>query len=186
MKRLFVAIKINPGKDFIDQFRELKNGLKHEKIKWVGENNIHVTLKFLGETDEKSIPAIRSVLQSRALRTTSFAFSLKKLGIFGSRYLPRVIWTGIEPYSTLQQLMKDIQQDMTELGYEADRQNLVPHLTLGRIKTLHDKELFREAIEKHRDIKSSEMRAVEFHLYESILNKEGPVYLSLATFAMQK
>lgn len=186
MKRLFAAIKIYPEKAFLDQLHQLESKLRHEKIKWVEDNNIHVTLKFFGETEEKRIPQINSALQSVADNTKSFEVSLKQLGIFGSSYDPRVVWVGIHPYDNLVNIMKMMQENLQLIGYVPDRQNLVPHLTLGRIKYLTDKSFFQKTIDGFRELTSTPMNIDSFHLYESILKKEGPVYTALKTFSFQK
>jgi RNA 2',3'-cyclic 3'-phosphodiesterase len=186
MKRLFAAIKIYPDKNFMDQLHHLKIHMGHEKIKWVEDHNIHVTLKFFGETDERKIPEITRVLKKVAGENPAFGFHLQSLGIFGSKYDPRVVWIGIEPYDRLVKLMKDLHAELKTIGYEPDRQNLVPHLTIGRIKEIKDKQLFQRTIEKFRQISSSEMMATELLLYESILKKEGPVYLIQNTFHLLK
>ena len=186
MKRLFAAIKINPDKGFFDQLRKLNSQLRHEQIKWVEEHNIHITLKFLGETEEGKIPEIIRALVESSANINVFSFSLQKLGVFGSSYDPRVIWVGIEPYAELASLMKIIHHKMEVIGYEPDRQNLVPHLTLGRIKFLKDKKLFQQIIDQNKEISSQEIRVDCFILFESILKKEGPVYLALQTFQLRK
>jgi 2'-5' RNA ligase len=186
MKRLFAALKINPNKEFLDAFRILKIQLRHERIRWVEEHNIHVTLKFFGETDEKKIPDIIRILEEIAGKTPDFTFSLKNLGIFGSSYDPRVIWVGIEPFEELAALMKVARDKMAAIGFEPDRQNLVPHLTLGRIKSVNDKDLFQSILDQNKKISSGEMKAGQIILYESILKKEGPVYAALQTFQLRK
>jgi 2'-5' RNA ligase len=179
MKRLFIAIKIKPDDAFMQQFRELKEALKHEPIKWVEEHNIHITLKFLGETEEAVIPAIGEALHAVAGRTKPFRFSLEGLGIFGSKYEPRVLWTAIQPYDTLAALMLTVHDAMKPLGFEKDRQNLVPHLTLGRIKFLRDKKGFHETVADFKEMASAPMTAAGMILFESILKKEGPEYLMI-------
>ena len=186
MKRLFAAIKILPDKAFLDQLLQLKMQLNYEKIKWVEDHNIHVTLKFFGETDERRIPEIETVLKKVADRNFIFEFRLHSLGVFGSRHDPRVIWVGIDPYEQLVTLMKDLHAESKTIGYEPDRQNLVPHLTLARIKELKDKPHFQLTIEKFKGISTPEMIAKEFLLYESILKREGPVYQVVKTFPFQK
>jgi len=186
MKRLFAAIKIHPEKAFLDHLHLLETQLRHEKIKWVEDHNIHITLKFFGETEENKIPGINSVLQSVADKTKSFELSLQKLGIFGSSYNPKVIWVGIHPYDDLVDIMKELQKELKSIGYEPDRQNLVPHLTLGRIKYLADKSFFQQKIDEYKELTTMSVRIVSFHLYESILKKEGPVYLNLKTFPFKK
>jgi RNA 2',3'-cyclic 3'-phosphodiesterase len=186
MKRLFAAIKIYPDPEFMKHFHQLKQQLSFEKIKWVEDHNIHITLKFFGETEEKKIPEIRDVLYKIADKNRSFRFRLSSIGIFGSRYDPRVIWTGIEPYDSLVLLMQAFRDELGAIGYQPDRQNLVPHLTLGRVKEIRDKQNFQDVIGRYREMVSKEMIAGEFLLYESILKREGPVYLALFTFPFHK
>ena len=186
MKRLFAALKINPDKDFLSAYRNLKAELHHEHIKWVEEHNIHITLKFFGETEEGKIPAICSVLKTRAEITPPILLQLSGLGLFGRSSAPKVIWVGIDPYEQLSLLMKNIHTDLSRVGYEPDRQNLVPHLTLGRIKLLRDKIIFRRTLDLYRDIKSVPVRTGEIILFESTLHREGPEYVILDRFQFKK
>lgn len=186
MKRLFAALKISPDAGFLSSYRNLKTALHHEHIKWVEEYNIHITLKFFGETDERKIPGICSVLKGRAETTPPVLLQLAGSGIFGSSYAPRVIWVGIEPYGQISLLMQNIHCDLTAIGYEPDRQNLVPHLTLGRIKVLRDKILFHSILDKFSTIASSPILIREIILYESILRREGPEYVELDKFPFKK
>jgi len=186
MKRLFAALKIYSDETFLSSYRELKAALHHEKINWVAEQNIHVTLKFFGETDERKIPEICSVLEERAQKTSHIHFQLAGLGIFGSSYAPKVIWVGIEPYGQISFLMKNTHNDLTAIGYEADRQNLVPHLTLGRIKFLRDKVIFNRTLDLFKSISSSPILIGEMILFESILHREGPEYVVLNKFPFKK
>ena len=185
MKRLFLTIKITPDDGFLDQLHLVQNQLTHEKIKWVEEHNIHITLKFFGETEEAKIPLITQILQEIAAGTSGFSFSLKKLGVFGSSYDPRVVWAGIEPFAEIASLMNIIRNNMGAAGFEADRQNVVPHLTLGRIKLLKDKSLFQKVMDQNREISSVEMVVDRYILFESILKKEGPVYVALQSFRLR-
>jgi len=186
MKRLFAALKIYPDADFLSSYRKLKAGLHHEHIKWVEEHNIHVTLKFFGETDEGKIPAICSSLRERADMTSEIKLQLSGLGIFGSSYAPKVIWVGITPFDQLSLLMKNIHGDLAAIGFEADRQNLVPHLTLGRIKFLRDKVLFNRMAGQFKTIASAPLQIGEIILYESILHHDGPEYIALDRFPLKK
>ena len=186
MKRLFTAIKIHPDACFIEQLGQLKAQLCHERIKWVEEHNIHITLKFFGETDEKMCPEIEKVLNLIANQHLAFDIRLEKLGIFGSRYDPKVIWAGIDPYNELVSLMQKIHKSLEPLGFMADRQNLIPHLTLGRIKELQNKMMFQKTIDRFTKISSEKMLVNDFILYQSILKTEGPIYIALNTFSLIK
>lgn len=184
MKRLFAAIKIHPDKAFLQSFRELRKALLLEQIKWVEEHNIHVTLKFFGETDERKIPEIARVIQNRANLVRPFQITLAGLGIFGSTYAPRVVWTGIEPYDMLVALMNNLHSDLASVGFEPDRQNQVPHLTLGRIKSLRDRISFQRTVDRFRTIRSETETIDTIKLYESILRREGPEYREVETFGL--
>lgn len=186
MKRLFAAIKVNPDEQFLDKYHKIQTLLQYERIKWVEENNIHITLKFFGETEESKIPEIKRFLSDVAANTDVFSFSLQNLGVFGSSYDPRVVWVGIKPYENLVSIMKTINTKLEPIGYKPDRQNLVPHLTLGRIKFLKDKKLFGQIIDQNSNITLNDISADYFILFESILKKEGPLYLALHNFYMRK
>lgn len=182
MKRLFTAVKIYPDKDFLDSYRKIRSALKHESIKWVEEYNIHVTVKFLGDTEEKRIPELGSVFGRCAETMTPFQIGFTKPGIFGSSYAPRVVWVGIEPYAKLTELMWLVQSELVPLGYAIDRQNLVPHLTLGRIKTLKDRIAFQKVINGIPYFTEKTSQVEEMILFESILKKEGPEYVIIDRF----
>jgi RNA 2',3'-cyclic 3'-phosphodiesterase len=186
MKRLFAALKIIPDGGFTGKYRELRQSLRHEQIKWVEEHNIHVTLKFFGDTEEGRIPAIGGVLRPIASSTPPIVLRLSGIGIFGSSYAPRVVWTGIEPYAEVAALMKKVHEGLTPAGFEPDRQNLVPHLTLGRIKFLKDRILFNRAVEQFRTISSQQIAVGEMVLFESILRREGPTYIALEKYPFEK
>lgn len=186
MKRLFAALKIQPDPEFISRYRLLKQEMRNEPVKWVEEHNIHITLKFFGETEESRIPGISRVLANVASQRGPLSFRLKGLGVFGSSYAPRVVWAGIDPYEPLAGLMKDVHRDLRSEGWEPDRQNLVPHLTLGRIKSLRDRIFFQRTLDRYRDLTSLPVTPGTIILYESILRKEGPLYTPAGTYPFRK
>ena len=80
--------------------------------------------------------------------------------------------------------MKVLRDELKKIGFEPDRQNLVPHLTLGRIKFLKDKLAFRKVVDDFRNISSGEIRVDSFILFESLLKREGPEYIPLKKFML--
>jgi 2'-5' RNA ligase len=185
MKRLFVAIKLHPSDTLLEVFRFLKENLREEEIKWVEEYNLHLTLKFFGETEEERIPAIRSALKAVAGRAQGFELELKGTGIFGSKYDPRVIWFGIQPDPALQQLYVNLWEELVQLGYVPDSQNFVPHLTIGRIKFIRNKRFFQEVIQMRREDFIQRETVRELYLFESQLRPEGPVYRIIENFILR-
>lgn len=181
-KRLFVAIKIKPDKEFLRYYHQLKKALQQEKIKWVDEGNMHFTLKFLGETPVDFIEEIIDALQEARLGIMPFNMVLEGMGIFGSSYEPRVIWYGIRDETQIFNLADNIFSELEGIGIERDRQNFVPHLSIGRIKQLNDKEKFQQIIDKHKPGLIQTIRVVEFSLIESVLQPSGPTYYILESF----
>lgn len=182
-KRLFAAIDIQAGETFADLYHNLRQILGIHIIKWVDLSNIHITLKFFGETPEMEIPAIIEALQSSVAGIQPFELNIRQTGIFGSSYNPRVIWFGIEANPMFLKLNKNIKTFLEEIGFISDRQNFVPHLTVGRIKEIRDKNHFQEVLSAFRDFQFQQILVKEFHLFESILHRKGPEYNIIETFA---
>ena len=181
-KRLFAAIRIEPDEAFADIYHNLRQVLGFHIIKWVELHNIHVTLRFFGETPDTEIPVITEALQKASREIPPFNLELAKTGIFGSYYNPRVIWFGITENPFLTKLVSNLNLSLEEAGFISDRQNFVPHLTVGRIREIRDKNHFQEIIAHFRDVKFRVQRIEGFELYESVLKKEGPEYTVLQEF----
>jgi RNA 2',3'-cyclic 3'-phosphodiesterase len=184
MKRLFAALKIMPDEEFMRVFMNLKKELNHEKIRWVDADNIHITLKFFGETPEDKIPLIHETISAVAGVFKPFTCTITGAGIFGSAYNPRVIWLGIEENENLKLLGMEVLNRLDTAGWTKDRQNFVPHITLGRIKQVSDKQGLTRIVSKWKGHEIQKMDVERFYLYESILRPEGPVYNQLETFEL--
>ena len=81
-------------------------------------------------------------------------------------------------------LSKNIITELAKVGWEPDRQNFVPHLTIGRIKELKDKTFFQQIISKYHTVEIQEELVLEVILYESILRREGPLYVKIISFKL--
>jgi 2'-5' RNA ligase len=184
MKRLFAAVHILPSAGFREYYDDLRRQLGFARITWVKPENIHLTLKFFGETEEGHIPEIGKVLQLAALLNSPFTIHSGNLGIFGSSYQPKVVWIGIEGNPELARLAVNVLEGAEQAGWERDRQNFVPHVTLGRIKDVVDRKLFQAVIDSKKGRPAEAYEVREFHLYESILRAEGPVYRILETYKL--
>jgi len=179
MKRLFIAINVLPNDALLKVYNDLQSRCSKGKIKWVDAGLFHLTLKFLGETPESDTEKIAEVLRAIAASYNSFTFNLKGIGIFGSSYRPRIIRVNIDKGEQLIQLGNKIRQELDQIGFSGDRQNFVPHLTLGRIKKVQDKAFFQKSINQYKEIHFQEVRVSEILLYESILHPRGPEYIIL-------
>ena len=175
MKRIFAAIKIQPDEVFNDIYYQLKSQLKNEKIKWVALEKMHITLKFFGETEESRIAPIIDLLDDISNHHSSFSLNIKNVGIFGSSYNPRVIWFGLDKAELLVNLANDVLNKVESLGFERGRQNFVPHLTVGRIKYLDNKQRFQEIDGQYKTIDIQQQQVDQFSLIESTLTPQGPI-----------
>jgi len=186
MKRLFLAIPLHAGGALPDLLNRLHKKLGHERINWVNPANLHLTLKFLGETPSSRIPEINAAMNVCLSKHKSFQLDFDKTGIFGSRYDPRVIWLGpTQIPAEITSLANDVLDTFDAIGFLRDRQNFVPHLTLGRIKALHDKRLFQEVVQQIPQQLYLREEVSRIILFESILRKEGPLYKVEQAFSLK-
>ena len=184
-KRLFIAVKITPDTDTLNHIYRIQQRLEHEKIKWVDTNGIHITLKFLGDTDEQLIPQIEQQLQQIATKHKTTSLTLQDIGVFPNEQRPRVLWIGTNPNTELQKLAQDIDNAMEKLGYEKEQRPFKPHITLGRIKFLKDKRSLHKLLEQYKDKYFQDNNIDQFILYESTLTPKGAKYTALKTFKLQ-
>jgi 2'-5' RNA ligase len=183
MKRLFLAIPLSPEPALLALLQSLSSALDYERINWVKPANMHLTLKFLGPTADEKIPEIVSLINNCVRDVKPFDLKFDKTGIFGSRYQPRVLWLGLSEVSEHLKLLANSNIDaMDAIGFKRDRQNFVPHLTLGRIKNLTDKSRFQQVIGSIPQKTYISTLVNEILLYESVLHKSGPEYYVIQRF----
>lgn len=180
--RLFIAIPIRPETMLLKQRALLQNNLSDEMINWVKEENMHLTLKFLGKISAKQLPEIIDAVSNCVPNQVSFPMTLERIGIFGSSYYARVVWVGIRENQQLKNLQESLLKELEKVGFQSDRQNFVPHFTLGRIKKIQHKDHFKRVMEKVEKGFIQETRVDGFLLLESILTPEGPVYKTVKRF----
>ncbi|RLD91143.1 MAG: RNA 2',3'-cyclic phosphodiesterase [Bacteroidetes bacterium] len=184
MKRLFIAINVSPNNALLKVYSNLQLRCSKGKIKWVDTRLFHLTLKFLGETSETDEKRIVSALHAITATTHSFSFNLKGIGIFGSSYRPRIIRVNIDNSEQLILLGNEIRQGLESLGFLNDRQNFVPHLTLGRIRQVQDKAFFQKSINLYKEVFFQEVPVTEIVLYESILHPKEPEYVMIERYKL--
>ncbi len=183
-KRLFIAIKIDISKELRNFIISLKKELSSEKIKWVDFKNFHITLKFLGDTPENLIPQIEKTLKNISKNFQKFDMQLKGIGVFKDIANPKVLWIGLEKNETLNELYLQIEKNVEILGFKKENRNFSPHLTIGRIKFLKNKNILLEKILKNCNKKWNKSEVKNFILYESVLKKEGPTYIELEKYEL--
>ncbi len=187
--RLFVALEIPPGvRDnlaaFLKEMRALTGQIAEKRVKWVREDNLHVTLKFIGEVADAKLDGIRAAL-STVRAGAPLELRVRGLSFFPSEDRPTVLWTGLDAPANLPTLAGDIDGAMETQGIARERRAFVPHLTLARFAPpgMHKKLL--EAIKQNRERDFGSFQAHEFHLIESKLKSSGAEYTSVASFPLR-
>lgn len=146
-------------------------------VKWVDEDALHVTLKFLGEVANGEVDAIGRALSDAVRAVRPFDVGLGGLGTFPGGERPRVFWLGVERHPALELLAHDVERALSPLGYESELKPFQPHVTLGRArKTARPKSLESWA-EVSRGVDYADVVPVEsVDLMESVAGRGGPAY----------
>lgn len=186
MVRLFIAlilpdeIKRKLG-TLIDDLRP-----RTATIRWVVSQNMHLTLKFIGERPEKDIEPIAAAIEEAVKGRGKFNVRVKKCGGFPNLRNPRVLWVGIEGAEPAIEMAREINKELVPLGIEADKRPFSPHLTLGRIKKKIKPDLsplasYMESL--NFDAGSTILDRVA--LVKSTLTPGGPIYENLKVFELK-
>ena len=183
--RCFIAIELS--QETKETLRKIENDLQKtiHGVKWVEPNNIHLTLKFLGDIEKETIEKIKEILSQIAKETKPFKIRLSSAGAFPSPSQPRVIWIGIdEGKNESSSLANLIEERVAPLGIEKESRAFHPHLTLARVKFLKDKSSVKNAFASLK-VPQTEMTATKIILFQSTLTREGSIYTVLheANFA---
>jgi 2'-5' RNA ligase len=149
----------------------------------VSLENLHLTLKFLGETSTSQFSEICSIAQHLAENRPAMHVQLSGLGAFPHERRPSVVWVGFNQAEPLCQMASDLERDLVPLGFSPEGRDFQPHLTLLRVKSRPPEELLTLlAAEAQTDFGMVEIAHVE--LIESELTRNGSRYTTLARFAL--
>ena len=186
MKRLFIAVPVKFEEKTLDHISKIKEQLYHENIRWVDTDNVHITLKFLGDTPEDLIEEIDESLREIVQNFSVTSLDIKDLGVFPNKHRPRVIWLGLSENEILTGLFKEIEEKMQDLGYEPEHRAFSPHLTLGRVKFLRNLRLLERLLSEYEGFYFQKLPVKKIVLYESILRPQGAQYIPLGTYVLQE
>lgn len=183
--RTFVAIKI--PKEIKDKLTKLENDLRNGVfreafIKWVKPENIHLTLKFIGEIDERKLENIKTGLKKVMREYSPFRLSFAGVGGFPNLRRPRVIWVGVkEGKQTVISLATKIEDELARYKIEKEKREKSPHITIGRVKrpVVLDSKIVEEL-----EFKAQSFKVTEIFLIKSQLTPEGPIYTDIASYRL--
>jgi 2'-5' RNA ligase len=187
--RAFIAINLSPEiLEHISQMSlELKSRLEGVSIRWIPTENIHLTLKFLGNVSTSNLEILKGILAKVVSNHSECDISVGGIGAFPKPQNPRVIWVGMEVPQELVQLQHNIEVETARLGYSREHRPFSPHLTLGRVSrnaNTEDVHAISEVLEEFKVGFLGAARVHNVHLYRSDLKPSGAVYTSLSSFPL--
>ena len=179
--RTFIAVKLPDH--VIKRLSECQQDLKKlgMRIKWTRPENIHLTLKFLGDIFPDDVGPVCQAIESSVRGFSPITLCAKGAGVFPGRRRPRILWTGISGKTDLlEKLHQAIDVGLSNLGFAKDERRFTGHLTLGRFKKNPDSELLIDVMKTYADMVSDEFLVDTVSVCQSDLKPSGPVYTNLS------
>jgi 2'-5' RNA ligase len=182
--RAFVALRMSAEVEdaiarFVEPLRQVRSG-----IRWVRTANLHLTLRFLGDTfDRDLIAPLDSLLNQIAGRTSPFILGAHGTGAFPNLDRPRAIWIGLGS-GELIRLAAEVEEAAVEAGLAPERRAYSPHLTIGRVRDLSGWQRIRRVLGQASGQDFGSTRIAEISLYRSILGGEASQYLELGRYPL--
>ena len=178
--RLFVAVELPDvvKKVLIDVQRSSVAG-----VRWLTEDQLHLTLQFLGEIGETELEGLRHALG--AIRCESFELELTKIGSFPRPASPRVVWVGVTGHQRLAHLAEEVRRVTAMCGVVSEERRFVPHITLGRVKQ-HDPgdRHITELIGRPASSRVMRFRVDSFALFQSTLQRQGALHTVVTRYPL--
>jgi 2'-5' RNA ligase len=181
--RVFIAIELP---------EEIKNALQRLQlrlrqtgadVKWVAQQNIHLTLKFLGEIDDEKANSLSQAIEDIAKRHSVFTLHIAKLGAFPKRESPRVIWVGIgQGDEQVKKIALALEEKIALLGIPKEERPFSSHITIGRTRSMFNRQNLIQELKKLEDsfaLDVKEFLVDKLTLFKSTLTPRGPLYTIL-------
>lgn len=184
--RLFIAVELNPAVQ--EAIGLIQDQLKKSgaDVKWVRFKDIHLTLKFLGDTPVDKIDAIAAVLQEATSLVKSFTMEIKELGAFPKISSPRVIWLGLEAgKDQAKQIATTLEEKLEPLGIKREEREFAAHVTIGRTRSSQNSFALSKVMKEFKPAPSTQ-EVDHIALIKSTLTPQGPVYEVLRRADLRK
>jgi 2'-5' RNA ligase len=189
--RAFIAIELpSQLQDALEkQTARLRQSLGDDLVRWISTQNMHLTLKFMGNIAASHVEFIKQLITQTADSHSQFDLQISGIGSFPNSKRARILWAGIHAPAVLASLQKSLEAGTARLGYENEERPFSPHLTLGRVRQNIDP----AGLQKIRTILDTiqlghigSARVDSIHLYKSELQTSGSVYTKLFSAPLKK
>ena len=182
--RAFIAVEIPSSlqNTIQESTSGLHKTLSNDLIRWVPPQNVHLTLKFLGDVSSSNLDLIKQMLTAEVAQHPCFEMQAEGIGSFPNSRRPRVIWVGLHAPAVLESLQRGIESASARLGYTSEEKSFSPHLTIGRVKqnlSAPEIQRIRAALEETKIGLLGIVHVDAAHLFKSDLQPGGSVYTRL-------
>jgi 2'-5' RNA ligase len=189
MARLRTFVAIDLSKSVRDRAVVLQESLARSApdVKWVEPQNLHVTLLFLGEVEDRTLPAVCRAVADVCKTHVPFVLTVEGVGCFPSPRRPRVVWIGLgQGTQEVVALHDELEGPLLDLGcYRREERQYTPHITLGRVRGEASADELAAALAKKAGWQGGEVRMGEVLVLSSELTPDGPVYTVLSRAALK-
>ena len=187
--RVFIAIDIDDKirKSIADLQKQIasKVSVKQGDLKWVEPNNIHLTLKFLGEITDEQLTEVKEITETITQAHQKFNLEIESIGSFGGRSA-KIVWVGAgNGKNELLALQKDLDTLLEQAGFPKEEREFSAHLTLCRVNHPMAGVKIGEAIKQFSNLKLGQIAADAVRIYQSQLTPQGPIYTMLGEFKLR-
>lgn len=178
--RCFIAVEIPwPLKRSIgDMIEDLKKS--GADVKWVPHGNIHITLQFLGSTDESLLETLKDSLSKKLSRYSPFYIKISGVSCFPDERRPRVVWVGTHESGGVSDVQKDVEAEMMKFGFPSEERKFSPHLTIGRVRSQKGIPEMLKRLDEYRSVSFGDLEVKGVTLMKSELKPAGAEYYPLA------
>ncbi len=181
--RMFLALDINDS--IRKKLSQLKTSLAKQvkgcKANWVAPENLHVTLKFLGEVEDGKINDVCQAVSEVASRFNAIEFDVKGIAALPESGPLRMFWADVtEPSGEMARLFTEIELALQPLRFDRERRAFRPHITLARVNRTADPKAAREIVAGLAEENIGHVRAGGVTIYTSVLTRQGPIYTPMA------
>ena len=188
--RSFIAVEIPADihRAIMRSMASMQRALPKPLIRWVESQNIHLTLKFLGDVSPVNLDQLTDALKVELASHASFNISVGGLGAFPNSHRPRIIWVGLEAPIALTTLHRTVDTIAGRMGYVPEEYPFSPHLTIGRVGqgvTSADLLRIRAAFDATTVGNLGEVHVESVHIFKSDLQPGGSVYTHLYTLPLK-
>ncbi len=178
--RSFIAVEIE-DQEVLSKIIKIKDSILELGLdaKPVEDENIHITIRFLGETTLTTLNEIKNILNGLANIVRPFIISIRGIGAFPNALRPRVIWIGIsEGFENLALIRRYIDNEIIRLKLDVheDEHGFSPHITIARVKSLRNINRFVEFYQSYKDFELGKSPVSKIKLKQSTLTPRGPIY----------